>query len=102
MALENNQYFWKKEIKPNIIRVGLNKAGQEAFGDVNFVDVPTVNQTANLDETLIAVEAEKMVQDLDSPISGQIIDVNTKLSDEPQCLNDTDLEKTWIADIKID
>jgi glycine cleavage system H protein len=102
VAMSNDDYFWTEEIAASIRRVGITKAAQSEFGQIKFVDVPAVGQTVTKDETLVAIEAEKMVQDLDSPIKGELVNVNTALADSPELLNADNEKDAWIADVRVD
>ncbi|MCS8616628.1 glycine cleavage system protein H [Latilactobacillus curvatus] len=102
MTMNNNDYFWTEEIAASIRRIGITKAAQDEFGLIKFVDVPIVGQKLTANETLVAIEAEKMVQDLDSPLAGELVNVNTPLADNPELLNADNEKDAWIADIRVD
>lgn len=93
-------YFWVKEQADGTKRVGLSKAGQDELGTVSFVDVPAVGTSLQANDKFIAVEAEKAVTDLDSPVTGKITKVNETIIDDPAGLNSSDEEKNWIVEVK--
>ncbi|BAX66759.1 hypothetical protein LSA01_15860 [Latilactobacillus sakei] len=101
MTMSNNDYFWTEEIAASIRRIGLTKGAQNEFGLIKFVDVPVEGQKMALDMPLVAIEAEKMVQELDSPLAGELVNVNTDLADNPELLNADNEKDAWIADIRI-
>lgn len=98
MATEN--YFWTNELADGSIQLGLNEAGRDLLGEIRYVDLPTVNQQVTAGETLIEVEAEKMVQDLPTPITGEIASVHQELKDQPELLSDADHQKNWVVTLK--
>ncbi|MBB1079927.1 glycine cleavage system protein H [Limosilactobacillus sp. STM2_1] len=93
-------YFWVKEQSDGTKRVGLNDAGRDELGSVSFIDVPAVGTTLKQNDKFIAVEAEKAVTDVDSPIDGKIVKVNENIVDDPAGLNSSDEEKNWIVEVK--
>ncbi|MCH4057769.1 glycine cleavage system protein H [Lapidilactobacillus gannanensis] len=98
MATEN--YFWQSELADGSIQLGLNEAGRELLGEIRYVDLPQVNQTVKAGEMLIEVEAEKMVQDLPTPITGEVVTVHQALKDQPELLSSPDSQKNWVVTLK--
>ncbi|MBD5807051.1 glycine cleavage system protein H [Lactobacillus sp. 0.1XD8-4] len=93
-------YFWVKEQADGTKRVGLNDTGRDELGAVSFVDVPAAGTTLKHNDKFIAVEAEKAVTDVDSPIDGKIVKINEGIIDDPAGLNSTDEAKNWIVEVK--
>lgn len=93
-------YFWVKTLADGSKRVGLNDQGRDELGEVSFIDVPEAGTTLKQDDKFIAVEAEKAVTDIDSPVDGQITKVNEEIIDDPAGLNSTDEAKNWIVEVK--
>lgn len=100
MATKNTVYFWQEQLDDQSTRLGLTPQAQDELGRVKFVDLPTRSGTLEDGDTLIAVEAEKAVLDLPTPISGTVQKVHTELADDPSLMNSTDHEDNWIIEIK--
>ncbi|MCI1975182.1 MAG: glycine cleavage system protein H [Limosilactobacillus sp.] len=98
MAAEN--YFWQKKEANGNTRLGLNDSGRDDLGKVSFIDVPAVGTKLTNGGKFIAVEAEKAVTDLDSPIDGEITAVNKKVLDQPELLSSSDEKDNWIVEVK--
>ena len=81
-------------------RIGLNDAGRDELGEVSFIDVPAVGTTLKQADKFIAVEAEKAVTDVDSPVDGKITKINEAVVDDPAALNSKDENKNWIVEVK--
>ncbi len=90
---------WIK-IEDNIATVGITDFAQGELGDIVYVDVDTLDDTVEEGEVFGSVEAVKTVSDLFMPLSGEIIEFNEGLEDEPELVNSDPYEKGWM--IKID
>ena len=80
--------------------IGITDYAQHQLGNVVYVDLPEVDDELNQGEEFGAVESVKAVSDLLSPISGIVVEINDKLEDEPELLNE-DAFGNWICKVKI-
>lgn len=92
-------YFWVKDLGKTK-RVGLNDHGRDELGEVSFIDLPAAGTTLTAGDKFIAVEAEKAVTDVDSPVSGKIVKVNEVVGDDPAGLNSSDEDQNWLVEIE--
>ena len=81
--------------------VGITLHAQDALGDVVFVDLPAVGRTFTKGEISGVVESVKAAADIYMPVSGEIVEVNEKLRDEPALANTDPLGEGWFFKIKI-
>ncbi len=81
--------------------VGITDFAQSELGDIVFVEVETVDETLEKDETFGTIEAVKTVSDLLMPVGGEIIEFNEKLEDTPELINSDPYGDGWIIKIKI-
>ncbi|NAS32108.1 glycine cleavage system protein GcvH [Flavobacteriaceae bacterium R38] len=88
-------------IEDNIAVVGITDFAQSELGDIVYVEVETVDETLDKDEVFGTVEAVKTVSDLFLPLSGEIIEFNTLLEDEPEKVNADPYGEGWMIKIKI-
>ena len=77
---------WIK-VEGDIGTIGITDHAQNALGDVVFVDLPEVGSEVEKDETMGAVESVKAASDIYSPVSGEVVEVNEVLPDEPALVN---------------
>lgn len=91
---------WIK-IEENIGTVGISKHAVEELGEIVFVELPKLNSKFNQKDEFGSIESVKTVSSLYIPVSGEIIEVNTNLEDNPELINDSAEEKGWIVKIKI-
>jgi glycine cleavage system H protein len=76
--------------------VGITDFAQDQLGDVVYFDLPQAGGTVNAMQKMGEVESVKAVSDLYSPVSGQVIEVNSELIDHPELVNQDPFEKGWI------
>ncbi len=88
-------------IDGNTGTVGITDHAQNALSDVVFVELPKIGKTVKQKDTAAAVESVKAASDIYSPISGEIIEVNTKLSSNPELVNSSPYTDGWIFKIKL-
>lgn len=91
---------WIK-IEGNTATVGITHFAQSELGDIVYVDVDTLNETIEKEEVFGSVEAVKTVSDLFMPISGEIIEFNEALGDEPEKVNKDPYGEGWMIKISI-
>ena len=88
-------------IEGDIATVGVTEFAQGELGDVVFVEVETVGETMDKDETFGTIEAVKTVSDLYMPLPGELIEFNTSLEDTPELVNSDPYGDGWMVKIKI-
>ena len=88
-------------IEGDIATVGVTDFAQGELGDVVFVEIETVGETLAVGETFGTIEAVKTVSDLFMPLSGEILEVNSKLEDTPDLVNSEPFDEGWMIKIKI-
>ncbi len=81
--------------------VGITDFAQGELGDIVYVEVETLDETLDKDEVFGTVEAVKTVSDLFLPLSGEIIEFNTSLEDEPEKVNADPYGEGWMIKVKL-
>lgn len=95
----NNEHQWAK-IEGAIAYVGITDFAQSQLGDIVYVDVETVDETVAKDEVFGSIEAVKTVSDVFMPLSGEVIELNEKLEDDPELINTDPYGEGWIIKVK--
>ena len=90
---------WVK-IDGDIATVGITDFAQGELGDIVYVEVDTLDETLEREAIFGTVEAVKTVSDLFSPLSGEIIEFNEALEDEPEKVNSDPYGEGWMVKIK--
>jgi len=91
---------WVK-IDGDVVTVGITDFAQGELGDIVYVEVETLDETLDKDEVFGTVEAVKTVSDLFLPVSGEIIEFNEALEDEPEKVNSDPYGDGWMIKIKL-
>ncbi|MAB47027.1 MULTISPECIES: glycine cleavage system protein GcvH [Flavobacteriaceae] len=90
---------WIK-IEGDVATVGITDFAQGELGDIVYVEVETVDETLDAEEVFGTVEAVKTVSDLFLPLSGEIIEFNENLEDEPEKVNTDPYGEGWMIKLK--
>jgi len=91
---------WIK-IEGDVATVGITDFAQGELGDIVYVEVETLDETLDAEEVFGTVEAVKTVSDLFLPLSGEIIEFNEGLEDEPEKVNSDPYGDGWMIKLKI-
>jgi|TARA_Y100001936_G_scaffold231231_1_gene255033 glycine cleavage system H protein len=81
--------------------VGITNFAQKELGDIVFVEIESLEQEIKSGEVFGSVEAVKTVSDLFMPMTGEIIEVNQKIIDNPELVNSDPYGEGWMIKIKI-
>ena len=81
--------------------IGITQFAQGELGDIVYVDVDTVDETVERDEVFGSVEAVKTVSDLFMPLTGEVLEFNDSLEDEPEKVNTDPYGDGWMIKIAI-
>ena len=101
---ENLKYTKDHEwvsVEGDIAKVGITSFAQRELGDIVYVEVDTEGEELDKDEVFGTVEAVKTVSDLFMPVSGEVLEFNEALEDEPELINKDPYGKGWIIKVKM-
>ena len=105
MTFPNNLKYTKDHewilVEGNIGTIGITEFAQGELGDIVFVELPAKGKKLKANETFGTIEAVKTVSDLFSPITGDVVDVNSSLEDNAEVINKDPYNGGWIVKIKI-
>ncbi|WP_178987358.1 glycine cleavage system protein GcvH [Winogradskyella schleiferi] len=90
---------WIK-IEGDIATIGITDFAQSELGDIVYVEVDTLDETLDIEEVFGTVEAVKTVSDLFLPLSGEIVEFNEGLEDEPEKVNSDPYGDGWMIKLK--
>jgi glycine cleavage system H protein len=85
----------------DVATVGITDFAQGELGDIVFVEIETEGETLDKGEIFGTVEAVKTVSDLFMPVTGEVVEVNEALSDNPEVVNKDPYGEGWMIKIKI-
>ncbi|MEY4595938.1 MAG: hypothetical protein RLZZ506_353 [Bacteroidota bacterium] len=91
---------WVK-LEGDIATIGITEFAQSELGDIVYVEVETVGETLAQEEVFGSVEAVKTVSDLFLPMSGEIIELNESLEDNPELVNNDPYGAGWMVKVRV-
>ena len=100
---ENVNYNKEHElirVEGDVAYVGITDYAQQQLGDIVFVDIPTVGETLEAGETFGTIEVVKTISDLFLPVSGEVLEQNETLADQPELVNQDPYGDGWLIKIK--
>ncbi len=89
------------QVDGDVATVGITDFAQGELGDIVYVEVETVDETLEKEEVFGTVEAVKTVSDLFLPVSGEIIEFNESLEEEPEKVNEDPYGEGWMIRIRM-
>ena len=92
---------WGRIDEEGILTVGISEHAQDLLGDIVFVELPDIGKELDAEEESAIVESVKAASDVYAPLSGEVIEVNEKLLDEPEIVNSSPIEDGWFFKIKL-
>ncbi|ANG65008.1 glycine cleavage system protein H [Marinobacterium aestuarii] len=92
---------WVLDNGDGTVTLGISDHAQELLGDVVFVELPDLGRQISKGEEFSLVESVKAASDIYSPLSGEVIEVNSALTDTPEMVNESPYEGGWIAKIRL-
>ena len=87
-------------LEGDVAYVGITDYAQEQLGDIVFVDIPTEGETLAADEVFGTIEVVKIISDLFLPVTGEILEQNEALADQPELVNQDPYGEGWLIKIK--
>lgn len=97
----SNDHEWVK-VDGNEAYVGITDFAQSELGEIVFVDITTEGEKVDRGAVFGSIEAVKTVSDLLMPVSGEVLEVNPKLDDQPELVNKDPYGEGWIVKVSID
>ena len=88
-------------LEGDIAVIGITDYAQGELGDIVFVDVDTLDEDLDQEETFGSIEAVKTVSDLFMPVSGEVIEFNEGISDESEFVNSDPYGAGWIVKVRM-
>ena len=88
-------------VEGNEAYVGITDYAQSELGEIVFVDVYTVGETIGQGEVFGSVEAVKTVSDLNMPVTGEVLEFNETLNDQPELVNNDPYGEGWMIKITV-
>lgn len=88
-------------VEGEVAYVGITDYAQSELGEIVFVDINTEGETVHQDEVFGSVEAVKTVSDLNMPVTGEVLEVNEAINDQPELVNNDPYGEGWMIKISV-
>lgn len=95
------EHEWIRLEDGDVATVGITDFAQKELGDIVFVEIETEGETLDKEEVFGTIEAVKTVSDLFMPVSGEVVEVNAALEDNPALVNTDPVGEGWLVKIKL-
>ncbi len=99
--LYTKEHEWVK-VDGDVATIGITDYAQDQLGDIIYVELPEVGRKVKQMEAVATVEAVKTAADVYAPVSGEVIEINEKLSEKPELLNQDPYGEGWMFRIKLE
>ena len=90
-----SSHEWARIESDGTITIGISDHAQDLLGDIVFVELPEIGQSVDAENDTAIVESVKAASDIYSPLSGEVIEVNSLLEDQPEIINSSPYEDGW-------
>ena len=96
----SKEHEWVR-VEGDVAVVGISDYAQAQLGDVVFVELPEIGRQVTKDSEAAVVESVKAASEVYAPVSGEVVEVNEALSDEPEMVNGAPMGDGWFFKIRI-
>ena len=105
MCIRDSKYSedheWVDAKEDDLVVIGITDFAQEQLGDLVYVELPEVGDECTKGENISVIESVKAASDLVAPVSGSIIEVNSRLEDEPEIVTEDSMGEGWFIKVKL-
>lgn len=97
----HKEHTWVK-VSGKRATIGITDYAQDSLGDIVYIDLPEIESAVDANSEIAEIESTKATSAVIAPVSGAVIEVNEKLSDSPEVINEDPYGKGWIAIIEME
>ncbi len=97
----SEDHEWVELKGDDLVVIGITDFAQEQLGDLVYVELPEVGDECSRGENISVIESVKAASDLIAPVSGTIIEVNSRLEDEPELVTEDSMGEGWFIKVKL-
>ncbi|UQX03103.1 glycine cleavage system protein GcvH [Streptomyces sp. RerS4] len=97
----SKEHEWLSAAENGVATVGITEFAATALGDVVYAQLPQVGDTVTAGETCGELESTKSVSDLYSPVTGEVVEFNQDVVDDPALVNTAPFEGGWLFKVRV-
>ena len=97
----SKDHAWVKVQDEDLVTIGITDFAQEQLGDLVYVELPKVGHEFIRGDNISVIESVKSASDLVAPVSGEIVEVNDRLEDDPELVSENSMGEDWFIKVKL-
>ena len=97
----SEDHAWIKVQDEDLVTIGITDFAQEQLGDLVYIELPKVGHEFSRGDNISVIESVKSASDLVAPVSGEIVEVNDRLEDDPELVSDNPMNEGWFIKFKL-
>ena len=96
----SEDHAWVKVQDEDLVTIGITDFAQEQLGDLVYIELHKVGHEFSRGDNISVIESVKSASDLVAPVSGEIVEVNNKLEDDPELVSEEPMDEGWFIKVK--
>ncbi|MER8047989.1 glycine cleavage system protein GcvH [Streptomyces sp. NPDC094032] len=97
----SKEHEWLSAVEDGIATIGITEHAANALGDIVYVQLPEVGDTVTAGESCGELESTKSVSDLYAPVTGEVVEANQDVVDDPALVNTAPFEGGWLFKVRL-
>ena len=97
----SEDHVWVKVQDEDLVTIGITDFAQEQLGDLVYIELPKISHEFVRRDNISVIESVKSASDLVAPVSGEIVEVNSRLEDDPELVSDDLMDEGWFIKVKL-
>ena len=96
-----SSHEWARLDSDGTVVIGITDHAQEALGDIVYIELPEMGAAVDAGAEVAVVESVKAASDIYSPVTGEVVEINPVLEDEPETVNNSPYGDGWVFRVQI-
>jgi len=97
----SKEHAWVRLASDGVATVGISDFAQDQLGELVFVELPQLGALVTASEPAASFESNKAMDDLIAPVSGEVVEVNHELDQDPEIVNDDPIGAGWVFKVRL-
>ncbi len=97
----STDHEWVELKEEDEVVIGITDFAQEQLGDLVYIELPSIGDEITCGDNISVIESVKAASDLIAPVSGEVVDVNNQLEDEPELVSEDPMGEGWFIKVKL-
>mgnify|MGYP000291751335 FL=1 len=97
----STDHEWIELKEEDEVVIGITDFAQEQLGDLVYIELPSIGDEITCGDNISVIESVKAASDLIAPVSGEVVDVNNQLEDEPELVSEDPMGEGWFIKVKL-